>query len=197
MALGIALSVKAELGVSPISSVPYVYSLRFSLSLGEFMILMNISLIILQILLLRKNYKLFQLVQLPAGIAMGYALDLAMYMVRNLNIGFYGMQLFWCITGCLILAIGVFLEVQSDLTVLPGEGFAMALSETFHIEFGKAKVLVDSSMVLIGAVSSLIFMHQILGIREGTVISALSVGFIVRFLTGKITGYKYEKNRDF
>ena len=41
MALGVALSIKADLGTSPISSLPYVTSLMSSLSVGTTTIIMN------------------------------------------------------------------------------------------------------------------------------------------------------------
>ena len=37
--LGVAIVTKADLGTSPISSIPYVLSLRYPLTLGEFTII--------------------------------------------------------------------------------------------------------------------------------------------------------------
>jgi uncharacterized membrane protein YczE len=63
---------------------------------------------------------------------------------------------------------------------LPGEGLALAIADTFNIEFGKAKIGTDTSLVLIGIVSSFVIMSSVEGIREGTIIAALLVGFTVR-----------------
>lgn len=63
-ALGVALTKHGELGVSPISSVANIMSLRFSFfSLGTWLILWNCILILGQILLLGK--KLFLALALP------------------------------------------------------------------------------------------------------------------------------------
>lgn len=53
--LGVSLITKASLGTSPISSIPYVLSLKLPMTLGEFTIFFSVLLILLQLLILRKN----------------------------------------------------------------------------------------------------------------------------------------------
>ena len=79
-ALGVSLVTKANLGTSPISSIPYVLSLNFPFTLGNFTIFFSILLIVLQILILRKNFKLENILQIPVSIAFGYFIDLTMYL---------------------------------------------------------------------------------------------------------------------
>jgi uncharacterized membrane protein YczE/cytidylate kinase len=183
MALGVALSVKANLGVSPISCIPYIYSVQFPLTMGETTIIFNVILILLQIVVKRRNYQLFQLIQFPVVIVFGYFIDFTLYLVQGLHPEGYILQMFFCLLGCLVMGFGVFLEVKAKATYLAGEGLAMAISETFGIEFGKAKISVDCSMVICGIISSLVLLHALLGIREGTVIAAVLVGFIARVLS--------------
>ncbi|WP_459202209.1 YczE/YyaS/YitT family protein [Methanococcus sp. CF] len=180
MAFGVSLSVKANLGISPISCVPYVYSCKFPLTLGQITIFFNMVLIMLQMIMLRRNYRLI-LVQLPFVFVLGLFIDLTMYMLSNLYIPSYLWQIALCLVSCIAIAFGVFLEVKAKIIYLPGEGLAMAISDTFKKEFGKAKIGVDVSMVSVGIVSSFIFLHQLQGIREGTIIAAILVGFIVKF----------------
>ena len=187
MAFGVAFSIKADLGVTPISSVPYVYSFKLPLTMGELTILYNIFMIILQIVILRKNFHLIQLLQLPAAIVFGYFIDFALYVVRDINPGSYIWQLLFCLLGCVVLALGVFLEVSAKLIYLPGEGLSRAVADRVKKEFGKVKVVLDSSMVILGIVSSFILFHQLKGIREGTIISALLVGYIVKLLNSKMS----------
>ncbi|MBA2851136.1 putative membrane protein YczE [Methanococcus maripaludis] len=85
-----------------------------------------------------------------------------------------------CIFSCIAIAFGVFLEVKAKIIYLPGEGLAMAISNTFKKEFGKTKIGVDVSMVAVGILSSFIFLHQVQGIREGTIFAAVLVGSIVK-----------------
>ncbi|MCS3900831.1 putative membrane protein YczE [Methanococcus voltae] len=180
MAFGITLSVKTNMGISPISCVPYVYSFKLPFTLGELTILFNVLLIILQMIILRRNYRLIHLVQLPVVLVLGIFIDLTMYMFSDVHISNYILQVLLCLFSCVLIGFGVFLEVKSKITYLPGEGLAMAISDTFEKEFGKAKVGVDVSMVAVGIISSFIFLNQLQGIREGTIFAAILVGFFVK-----------------
>lgn len=187
MAFGVSLSVKANLGISPISCVPYVYSLKVPLTLGQLTIFFNVLLMILQMAVLRSNYRLIHLLQLPVVFVLGLFIDLTMYMISDLYIPNYAWQMSLCLFSCILIAFGVFLEVKSKITYLPGEGLAMAISDTFKKEFGKAKIGVDISMVAVGIISSFIFLHNVQGIREGTIIAAVSVGILVKFFNKQIS----------
>lgn len=186
MALGVSLSVKANLGVSPISCVPYVYSLTMSLSLGELTILLNIVFILLQMVVLRKNYQWSQLVQLPSVIVFGYCIDITMHMLSGLSPTSYIAQVFWCLLACAVLAFGIFLLLKTRLTYLPLDGLAVAICRTYQKEFGKVKISLDSSMVLVGVISSFTFLDRLEGIREGSVVAALLVGALIKFYSSKL-----------
>ena len=185
MASGVALSVKADLGISPVSCAPYVFSLKVPLTMGVLTIIQNILFISIQIILLRKNYRLFQLIQLPAVFAFGLFIDLSLNLLSVINTSSYTGKLLLCLLSCVILALGIFLIVKAGITYMPGEGLAMAIIEIFHTDFGKTKVGIDSLMVVLGIICSLILLGRLEGIREGTIASALFVGFLIRFYNSK------------
>ena len=66
--LGVSLITKADLGTSPISSIPYVLSLNFPFTLGQFTILFSLLLIVIQLFILRRNFKPEHLLQIPISI---------------------------------------------------------------------------------------------------------------------------------
>lgn len=187
MAFGVAFSVKADLGVSPISCIPYIYSLKLDFSIGELTIMMNSLFVLAQFLILRKRYTLLHLSQLVAVSVFGFCIDLALYVIDDLNVTAYGWQVSLCLLSCVLIALGVFFLVKANLTYLPGDGFAVVVSDTFNKDFGKLKVSLDSSMVIIGLISSFVFLHRLEGIREGTVIAALLVGSLVKFCNSRIS----------
>lgn len=76
--LGVSLITKADLGTSPISSIPYVLSLNFPFTLGEFTIIFSLLLIFLQLIILQRNFKPEHFLQIPVSIAFGYFIDLCM-----------------------------------------------------------------------------------------------------------------------
>ncbi len=183
-ALGVSLVTKASLGTSPISSIPYVLSLNFPLTLGNFTILFSIFLIVLQILILRKNFKMENILQIPVSIAFGYFIDLTMYMFFWVNPEHYIVKVIALLAGCIVLGFGVYLEVVADVVMLPGESFVRAIVQTWNTNFGTTKVLFDSSMTIIAGALSVAFFGKLNGVREGTIVAALLVGFIAR-LFGK------------
>lgn len=186
MAFGVTFSVKANIGVSPISCVPYIYSIYFPLTIGEFTIILNSLFMVIQILILRKKYDLVQLVQLPAIIVFGYCIDITMTLFENLEATNYIEQLILCLLACVVLAFGIFLVIKTRLTYLPLEGLVLVISQTFKKEFGKIKISMDSLMVIIGVISSFMFLHELVGIREGSVIAALSIGALIKFFSIKL-----------
>lgn len=178
--LGVSFITKASLGTSPISSIPYVLSLNFPLTLGMFTILFSVLLIILQLFILRKNFKLEHALQIPISIAFGYFIDLTMELLTFVHPETYIFKLVYLLIGCVILGFGVYTEVLADVAMLPGESFVRAVTLTWNTDFGTTKIIFDVSMTLIAGLLSFLFVHKLEGVREGTIIAAFLVGFLAR-----------------
>ena len=188
--LGVSLITKASLGTSPISSIPYVLSLSFPFTLGNFTIFFSIFLILLQLLILRKNFKLEHVLQIPVSIIFGYFIDLTMLLFAWVNPQVYIMKIIYLLIGCLILGFGVYMEVLEDVVMLPGESFVRAIVLTWKTNFGTTKICFDVSMSVIAAILSFVFTGRLNGVREGTIIAALLVGFIARVAGKKLAFVK-------
>ena len=188
--LGVSLITKANLGTSPISSIPYVLSLNFPFTLGNFTIFFSIFLIVLQLIILRKNFKLEHILQIPVSIIFGYFIDLTMILFSWVNPEAYVMKIVYLLIGCLILGVGVYMEVLADVVMLPGESFVRAIVLTWKTNFGTTKICFDVSMAVIAAVLSFVFAGRLDGVREGPVIAALLVGFIARLIGKKLAFLK-------
>ena len=188
--MGVSLITKANLGTSPISSIPYVLSLNFPFTLGNFTIFFSIFLIVLQLIILRKNFKLEHILQIPVSIIFGYFIDLTMILFSWVNPEAYVMKIVYLLIGCLILGVGVYMEVLADVVMLPGESFVRAIVLTWKTNFGTTKICFDVSMAVIAAVLSFVFAGRLDGVREGTVIAALLVGFIARLIGKKLAFLK-------
>lgn len=181
MSFGVAFSIKAGLGTSPVSSIPYVLSLIVPMmTVGETTILVNCLLVLLQILLLRREFELVQLIQVPVAIAFGYLTDLAVWALSPIVPTAYWQQWLFCILGILLVGIGVSFEVVADVVTMAGEGVALALCKTIKLPFAKAKITVDCSLVVIAVVLSFLFLHTLAGVREGTIAAAVFVGMTAK-----------------
>ncbi len=182
---GVSFITKANLGTSPISSIPYVLSLEFVPTLGQFTILFNILLILFQVALLGKRFKIINLLQLPATILFGCFIDLSMEILWFVDPQNYVFRVIALLIGCIILGFGVYIEVIADVVMLPGEAFVKAITQRFKTDFGITKVFFDGSMTVISVIMSFVFFRKLNGVGIGTIIAALIVGIIARYF-GKI-----------
>lgn len=194
MAFGVAFSIKASLGTSPISSVPFVVSLFTPLTVGTATITMHCVFILMQILILRKDYHLIQLMQLPVAFFFGYLTDFGVWAVRGISCNTYWQQWIVCLIGILLVAVGVSFEVKAGVVVLAGEGVVLAVCKVLpKIKFGYMKVGFDVTLVVIACILSFVFTGHLQGVREGTVAAALLVGLIAKQLGKLLARWKMEE----
>ena len=184
--LAVSVITSANLGTSPISAIPYILSLILPLSLGTFTILFSLLLIFIQILLLRKNFQWEDLLQIPISIIFGYFIDLTMIIISRIPMNLYIVKIFYLLIGCLLLSFGVYLEVIANVAMLPGESFVKAVTRVFHTDFGSTKMSFDVSISIIALMISFICTGEIYGVREGTLIAAITVGFFARIFKRKL-----------
>ena len=186
VAFGVAISAKAGLGTTPISSLPYTLSCISPLSLGTYTFIANMTFLLIQVLILKREYKVSQLIQVPALFVFSVLIDLWMKLFGGIGTSNYGFMLGLCLGGCFFVAFGVYLQVKANAVMLPGDGLAKVIASKTKKEFGKIKIIFDSSLVGIAIIISLIVKHKLLGVREGTIIAAFLVGTIIRFLTKRV-----------
>lgn len=179
--LGICLIIKSSLGTSPISSVPYILSLKYPLTLGTFTFIFNMLFLLLQILMLQNKFPYIQFLQVPMTVIFSSFIDAIMYVLTYLHPVAYTEKILVLLLGCGALAMGVALQIIGKVVMLAGEGLLYAMITRWRINLGYTKILLDSSLVVIAAVLSFLYFGEIRGIREGTLISALLVGVIARF----------------
>jgi uncharacterized membrane protein YczE/cytidylate kinase len=191
IAFGTSLSIRANLGSSPISAPPYVLSLipGIPMTMGAIVICMHVLFIIIQILLLRRQYELRQLTQIFVSFLFGFYTDVTMWMTSFMQVPAtlphaigYPLQFIELLIGGGLLAFGIACEVRCDSLMLAGEGLPLALSKAVKKDFGKVKICSDTSLVIIGVVLMYYFFGhwdwKMIGV--GTLVSMFYVGFMVR-----------------
>lgn len=182
LALGVAFSINSQLGVSPVNSLPYVISLITGQDMGKVVICVFSFYILLQLLILRKEFKWINLTQLIFSTIFGYFVDFAKYLLGDFTLPTYGGQLVMMAIGIILIALGISLYMNAGLINMPMEGFTEAVSKKVFkkLTFQDVKVIIDCLVVGIGIILSWLFLGRIEGIREGTVLSALLVGLIMK-----------------
>lgn len=159
-------------------------------SFGQITMGMHCILVLLQIIILRKDYKWIQLVQIPVAILFGFLSDWTLLLLSNISYDTYWQQWTLCIIGILLVALGVSMEISSKASTLAGEGFVLAVCQKSRISVGNMKIIFDCSLVGLAVLFSLIFLHELVGVREGTAASMILVGSFVKIfnkIIGKFT----------
>ena len=185
-AVGVVLVTKGNLGTSCISSVPYVLSLVFPMSMGVFTILFSLALIVGQLFILGKDFKLEHALQIPVSILFGWFIDLVMPIFGFLTPQSYVQKLLLVILGCAVVGISVYLQVIADVVMLPGESFVRSVVKRWNTEFGTTKIVFDVTISALAALISLVCTGKLMGVREGTLIASVLVGYIARWLKKKL-----------
>lgn len=194
MTLGVALSVRSQLGSSVISTIPFVMSLAGEtgkapgLSIGEYTYVMNFLLVGLQILILRRRFQPVQLFQLLIGFLFGFLLDVNMWLTSSVVCDSLASRVVVQLLGCVVLAVGISLEIRCGSVTMPGEGITVAVCRSAGIPFAKAKIMVDISLVggavAVGYAYFGSWQWQVVGI--GTLIAMVFVGAAVRCIYPKM-----------
>lgn len=179
MALGVALTVHADLGTTPISTPPFVVSLGGVVTLGVASTVMNVVFVVLQIALLRRDFRWVQLLQVAVAVVFGAFIDAAMWLTSWFHPGAYWMQWAGVVVGSAVLAVGVTLQFVPKVLMNAGEGVVAALARVTGTKVGTMKIAFDVTLVAIGAAISLAMFGRFEGIREGTLVSMFLVGLIV------------------
>lgn len=178
MTIGIALSVKSNLGVSPVSSIPYTMTCVWGIEMGKATIIFHAALVLIQILILRKRFRPINLLQVVVGIVFGYFTTFCNYLATYLpSTDNMVMRIVLMLVSTVFIAVGIFFYLPADLIPLAGEGVMQAVSDVTKIEFSKVKIGFDCSMVVISVITCLICIHSLGSVGVGTVIAAFLVGF--------------------
>lgn len=181
-ALGVALTTVADLGTTPISTVPYVFTVLTGYSFGTTTFFVNLFLVAGQVLLLRRRFSLWNLLQIPTVLIFGICIDLAMAIVSPHAQAGWWTGLLMSISGNFVLALGIVMQIRSKTIVQPGEGFVLAAAAVTRKSFGSVKIVNDVTLSLIAAGIGLVCAGELIGVREGTVLSAILVGLFAKLI---------------
>ncbi len=181
LSLGVAITVHAGLGTTTISSPPAVLAAATGYSLGTWTVAVNIVIMVLTALILRREYKPSMLWQLPISILFGVMCDISLWLTPWVNPSNYLLAWIIVILGTMLVAFGIFLQLLGQIAFMPGEAIVQALNTKLtRLDFGACKQIVDWTLVITAAIISWVTMRDFIGVREGTIFAAFGIGFFVR-----------------
>lgn len=177
-ATGVNFTIKAEIGASPLGCCPAVFSKPLNVSVGTVMGAMCIAFVVAQILIFRKKFPPFQILQLGVSVVYGWFTDLSAAMISGLTAGNYVSKALFCAIGIVLLAFGIAVLIRANVLMLSPDAMLVRMSKEFGWDYGRIKIIMDSSMVIIAAIGSLLIYGKLLYIGVGTVAAAVFVGML-------------------
>jgi uncharacterized protein len=183
LAFGVAMAVKANLGITPVNSIAFVLSKIFLIDHGLLTGVIYASYVLIQLAILRSEFRLYNLLQAGVGLLFGWFVFLCNNILAFLTPEYYPVRLLFLLAGVIIIGLGIMLYLRADLLPQPAEGLILAIQKKTGWELHNIKVVFDCSVVVIAAAISLIVTKRIIGIREGTLIAMFGIGKCMGFFT--------------
>ena len=179
MALGVAIAANSNLGISPVNSLPYVVSAVIERDPGTCVTLVFCSYILLQIVILRKEFKWINLLQIVFSTIFGYFVNFTKALVGDFAIPTYAGQLLMLAVSIVFIAVGVVLYIEVEMVPMPMEGLSLAIAGKTGVAFHNMKIIIDCVVVVAGVALSFLCLHKLVYIREGTIITAVVTGKVM------------------
>jgi len=115
MSLGVGLSIKSGLGVTPISSIPYSLTLASGVNIGITTVIFNALLVFLQIPILKKRFNPKRLLQLINAFMFGYFTDLSLWILSPMPDLPLDVNFTLLIVSMFLIAIGILITCLQTL----------------------------------------------------------------------------------
>ncbi len=183
LTIGVGFAIKSNLGAAPVSAFPYTLEVTAGIEIGLGTILFQSVLVIIQIILMRKEFKLKNLLQIPVGVVFGWMTSVSTALIGMIpyydNIIF---RLAMVLIGSFFIALGIALYVPADMIPLPSEGVIKTVSDLSRISFSNIKIAFDCTMVVLSGIVCLLATGTLKSVGIGTVILAVTVGVINKLI---------------
>ena len=195
LAAGITLNTKSGLGVSPVISVAYIISMKTGILFATLTFVEYCALIVLQIVLLRRDFSPFQFLQIGCSFFTSFFIGIYEKYLPTASsvIGQYVTLLL----AIFLTSVGISLTVNMKVVPNPADGLANAIAKTLKKDLGYGKNLLDFSCLAITIVLSFLFLGRLAGVGIGTVVTMILTGRFVameRGLTKKLTDWVFNNN---
>ena len=187
LAIGVAVSVNSNLGVSPVNSLPYIVSLIIDIPMGSCVTAIFCFYILLQLLVLRRAFNPINLLQIVFSTIFGYFVDFAKGLIGTWALPGYPGQLVMLVISIALIALGILLYMEAQLVPMPMEGLSATIARKLNVPFPRMKTIVDCIVVGTGLLLSFVVLGRLEGIREGTVITAVVTGKVISLMKKRIS----------
>lgn len=192
LALGAALMVKADFGVSMVVAPAYLVFLKLSqvwgfVTFGMAEYTFQAFLLIVMVLVLRQ-FKVSFLFSFVTAVIYGFVLDGSMVLVSLIAADAVAWRLIFFVAGMLMCSTGVALIFKTYIAPEVYELFVKKMSAKTHMSISRFKTIYDCVSCLIAIALSFAFFgwFHFEGVKWGTVVCALVNGRLIGFLGSRM-----------
>ncbi|WP_249029171.1 YczE/YyaS/YitT family protein [Tannockella kyphosi] len=180
-----AFTMKADIGLGPYDANTKLFSELTMIQIGTVSIVANSICVFIQLVILKKEFTIFHLGQIPVSLLLGVVINFTYYTVLGpLVISSYVGNFLLFLVGIIGCSFSVGMVMVLDIITMALEGACMAVTKKTGIKFHVVRQLVDVVCVIF-VVSMCLLCGIDMIIREGTIISALifgpSMGIFMKF----------------
>jgi uncharacterized membrane protein YczE len=198
IALGVSLSVKSNLGISPVNSIPFIISLIMGLDQGLITAIAYTFYVLFQLVLLRKQFRPQDLLQIVIAFLFGYFVSFCNHLLFFSPPEIYVLRLAMMGLSIIVISFGILLYLAAGLIPQPPEGLCLAIEKISGWKYHNIKTGFDCCAVALSALISFLATGGISGIREGTLLAMIGVGRILgiflKLFKAKLTTFCFPRS---
>lgn len=181
--LGVAFSIKSGLGSTPVASIPYALNLILNVDLGITTFAFQVFLVILQLILLRSDFKPKHFLQVIVSVIFGFFTTFSMSLIAFIPpADSLIIALLMSALSIVLIALGIFFYVPTNIVPISVEGATQTMAIVLKKPFSRMKVYFDVTVVLSSLILSYVFLGNFGSVGIGTVLGALCIGSTVKLI---------------
>lgn len=186
LSIGVVFAVKADLGVSPVSSLSYALALVSGMSIGLATFVSNFLYLFIQFIITRKiDFKNY-IIQLFAVGLLSIFIDISMQLANYLpSNDSWIARILYLVISLFIIAGSIFLLLNTKLPLMPYDSLVPLLYNKYNWPIGRTRMTCDILNVSAAAIFCLVFLQTLGSVGIGTVVSAIFIGKILGIIMRK------------
>lgn len=192
MPFSIAISTKADLGLSMIAAPTYIISEKVSfLTYGQTEYIVQTTVLALMCIAVGK-LRWSYLTSFLTAIVYGSILDFFIWCLKDISLTAMWMRIVVFIIGMILTSLSVALFMNTYLAPCAYDYFVRTVVTEKKLDLRKFKLGFDFCFLILGIILTLALFHKFIGVTWGTIVIAVCNGNIIAFMNKQM-----EKHIDF
>lgn len=186
VALAITFMLKASVGVGAFDAVTQSLSLLSGIRIGTVAMVLNLSCVIGQFIILKKEFGFNRFLQIPLSILIGMLVNYFYYdLFASIQLNNYATAMMIYFLALVLATFSVSIVMVLNLVTFPIESLCLALTKKVPLKFAVIRQVADILFVVVSVGLTFIF-GLTSSIREGTVIGMLIFGPLMGFFIKRV-----------